>query len=280
MVIVRGSKFATVLLDLAKSLAAIERAYGAGPEWKEGAEALMEPIAIQTPPVAVDHPSELERYFASLLEGPFKETLEESGVWQPFGEIDVDTDRDGIALELEGSRLGATVVPRVRVLDVWPGRRTLRFSSAEASVDVAVDVARGEAVQVSLPKGLEPAPPLVLSLTAGGALIAGGATLIALAASQGGPRVGCLASTGAACPSALATTLGGASMLPRAVSPDAASSGFRPLPLGLGLAALGAGFAAAPTLIDDTDPFPWRSAGIALAAGVAAFVLGLALGGH
>jgi hypothetical protein len=33
-------------------------------------------------------------------------------------------------------------------------------------------------------------------------------------------------------------------------------------------------------LISETDTFPWRSSGIALAAGALAFALGFAFGGH
>jgi hypothetical protein len=281
-IIVRGNRFATVLLDLPRSLEAIEHAYAAGRDWRESAEVPIQQSAVETPPTPVDDTAKLEPYFRALLEGPFRNTLEEAGLWRPFGTVEVGSDRAGVIVELDGVRLGTTSTPSVRLVDLSPGRRTLRFVSPEGPVELAVEVSRGAVARVQLPHP-STRPGLVLPIAVGGALSLTGAVLLVLAASKGAdsmPRVACLTPHDGSCPSALATTLDGPGALPRLAPKDAGTPGLRPLPLGLALAVAGAGFASLPVLIDDTDPVPWRSGGIAVALGAVAFLLGSLLGGQ
>jgi hypothetical protein len=235
--------------------------------------------------VQVSNVAGLRTYFEKLFADEFKASFEKSGNFEPYGQIDVQTDAPGLLIDLDGKVVGQTKSGMTRIAEVPPGTRKIGFEDPSKNwnrYETQIEVKRGDVREVRPMLVRAPASGAVRQLTfwGGVGVAAIGAAITTYAAAQkmkGVYLVPCTNPNGTGCasapPSGFTTfcDLGGGGQ-----SCVNGGKGILAAPLGYSILAMGASWALGTEFFDAKEEIPWRSLLIGVAVGGAAYAISAA----
>jgi hypothetical protein len=213
----------------------------------------------------------LERIVLDVLRPP----LERLGRWEPFGTVDLEIDRDGATISIDGKTIG--VAPsRVQIIALRPGDRKLTIAhpgANPASITVAVGRGGTASARVVLESNLPAHAARHATLWSGAALAAIGGVLALAAIIFDAPTQYCVTGD---CRDTRFTSLG--TLFDPPDSPmDDVHHDVLAVPLGYSLAATGACFILGALFEGERHEVPWISIIAGVAAGGLAYGLSAAL---
>lgn len=127
----------------------------------------------------IEGAEEMKRHLRDVVTRILRPALEGAKHWEPFGSIDVTTERRNTVISLDGRTVGSIGAGRGLITGVRPGARTLQYRSTEdAALQVDVEVTRGSTTSVTLPRTLEARGPSATLVAAWSLLGVGAASLL------------------------------------------------------------------------------------------------------
>jgi hypothetical protein len=244
--------------------------------WERSTEARISEYALIGKPIERELKSEaaaqgfLEDWFNTELRRHFSD----SGNWEPFGSIEIESTIVGAGISIDGSAIGTTAAGVTRVLNVTAAKHALKFEHpGHDTYETEVAVERGKAAKVRVDL-MQRGDPISYAfrqglLWGGGAIaLAGAAAAIAAAVlADGSVKTYCATIEG------METNCGSARFTTTAYKPGRAptfmdevnSGSVLFAPLGYSIAVTGLAWSLGTLFLGDDDDFPW----IQLVAGVA-----------
>jgi hypothetical protein len=204
------------------------------------------------------------------MESELRSTFEETGHWDPFGEVEVRSELPGATIAIGGVGVGRTEGGGARIVRVPIGlQRVVIEHDERAPFEAEVEVHRGASVvvEVTAVERFDPAGAQVRSavLWSGLAVAVAGVAISIVALVPRDTTTVCVHSSTTECDGGSTWTRFGAG----GDGAGESGNGHGPpiLPLGLALTGMGAAWSLGTFLFGDEDDVPW----IQLAAGVALF---------
>lgn len=275
----RPDRLSALLLDTDAALGVFHAAPKNTATWKDDVEAQIATDAVRGEQIRKEIRDALEArlFLEQLFLKTYAGVFEESGHWQPYGSIDIESPEKDLEIVIDGTSVGTTQAGITRVAKVLPGTRGLVLRHPEfKQFDTTVVVKKGEEVLVDA----------ALSRVSGGYGIArsivfwGGVTsaiagvaVSALAFSRADSNVRTVCFGDAVCEGNRFVTSGYNPDAPLLMPDQVNDGGILMAPLGMALLGAGAGFSLGVLLTDDDSP-PWWALIAGVVAGGAVYSVG------
>jgi hypothetical protein len=290
-----SSRLTPVLLDTNGALLLIHEAVVNGkyekPADRDELEGKISQFSIKAspPPKRVLHES-IDPYLRELFLETFRPYFEQSGNWEPFGEIELQVAESGLVIEIDNNTIGQTKAGRTVIGQVRPGERTVRLTlpgylPAQSQVKVEAQKRSVLAMHVDkLPNEVAKAANKAL-LWGGVAVAVVGAAITGYALKEAlspGQRVICLHPEGSTegCGSAEFVRFGAKSKDdPPSLTVNPNGRGLPIAPLGYSLALAGTAWFMSSALFAEDDSLPIVEFVAGAATFLAAFILSIELNG-
>lgn len=279
-----ADRLSLILVDLERAEAVARERSKSEEGWEDELEAETAEAAILARPRAasVEGEDAARRYLEGLFEAELRTAFERAGRWAPYGAIELDTERAGLAIELDGATIGITRAGATRITGVRPGRRVLGLVGPDVEPwSTELSIERGALTRVEPSLARVTAPVLtrglfwtgVVAATAGIAV-----TTVALAAHDGSVELLCVGARAEGCETGRAFQTVGHSPSDAPTFGDVNPPGVLVGPLGYSLATAGVTWAVSSLLFHDPERLPWLELVVGAALGAAAYGASAALG--
>jgi hypothetical protein len=144
----KPDRVSAILLNTDEALQRYHDAYRKRPDWEDRVEDEIFERGVQAKPGSVEVSSAggLKSYFETLFGEEFRASFEKSGNYEPYGQIDVDSEAPGLVIDLDGKVIGQTRNGTTRIAEVAPGKRKLGFEDPSKGLrrfEAMVEVKRG-----------------------------------------------------------------------------------------------------------------------------------------
>jgi hypothetical protein len=283
----KADRVSAVLINTDEALQRFHEAYRNRPDWEDRVEDEIFERGAQARPdsVQVSNADGLRTYFEKLFGEELRASFEKSGNFEPYGQIDVQTDAPGLLIDLDGKVVGQTKPGQTRIAEVAPGVRKIGFEDPAKTwnrYETQIEVKRGDVLSVRPMLVRAPSSGGVRQLTfwGGVGVAAIGAAITTYAAAQKSKYVylvPCTNPGGAGCvpapPSGFASLCDLGSGGPSCVN---GSKGVVGAPLGYSILGMGAAWALGTEFLDDKEDIPWRSLLIGVAVGGVTYAISAA----
>lgn len=272
-----ADRLSAQLIDVERAHDTIERGRSSREAWVAEVEATLNDGATATERAAVGDVADAERVIAEWFEHRFARDFEASGHWDPYGEVVITTQREGLEISFDGQSVGATARGRTRIGELRAGTRTLVLVGPTIDrFEVAVNVQAGAVTEISPEvSSTGGAGPLRDAVWVSGAAMAVAGVVVsavALASHDGDVLTSCFVGTaGCEAGSGFETSGfdGGAAATLDAANPG----GVLMLPLGYSLVSAGAIWTVGALFFSEEDELPWLPVVIGAGVGVLAYTL-------
>lgn len=282
----QADRLSAVLIDTDIALEYFHSASREDPEWERDTDARINEYAVIYGPqrAQVKSPAEAQKFVRDLFSEGLGPVLEKNNHWDPYGTLELSSNSEGVAINLDGVSVGTTKKGVTRIEKVTAGMRRLTFEDpAYEPYSTEATVERNQVVRVDLDLRRKAGGATSFLRDAvfwgGGGLIVAGAGLTVWSAARRDGQVStyCFDAPGGDCrASSQFQTLG--------YSPGAASAGDDPnpnglllAPLGYSIAITGAIFMLGTYLFGDEQDVPWIPLVAGVALGAASYGLSAAL---
>jgi hypothetical protein len=272
-----GDRLSITMIDTDIALEYFHEALRDRDGWERSTEARINEYALIGKPVERELKSEqdaqsfLEDWFMTELRRHFSD----SGNWEPFGSVEIESNVVGAGVSVDGSAIGTTAAGVTRVLNVPASKHTLKFEHpGHDTYETEVLVERGKPTRIRIELE-ERGDPLSYAfrqglLWGGGALALAGAAVatVALATVDRGVKTYCptIGEMETSCSGSQFTRLGGYKPGNAPTFEDEVNSGSVLFaPLGYSIAITGLTWSLGTLFLGEDDDFPW----IQLVTGVA-----------
>ncbi len=248
-------------------------------EWRPEVEASINDGAVSTERANVRDVVDAERVITEWFERRFAGAFESTGHWEPYGEVVIVVDREGLEISVDGQPAGATAAGRTRIREVRAGTRQLALSGlAVERYTTTIEVKAGQAIELEPEISSAGSAGLLRRtvLVSGAVMAAAGlvATIAAIAQHDGGVVTHCFDGTPACASGSGFETSGFDSDAASTLSP-ANGGGVLMLPLGYSLIGAGASWSIGAMLADEEE-VPWIPMAIGTGVGILAYVISAA----
>ncbi|MBK8013977.1 MAG: PEGA domain-containing protein [Deltaproteobacteria bacterium] len=143
-----------LLLDTEKAVKLIEDADRSRPSWKDDAEVSIgdEAVLLLTPRRNVDRHDALMRLLEQIFDDNLSATLEPLGHWEPYGQVVVQSSREGLEVIVDGTSVGTLAAGATEILGLRPGSHRLNVRSPSGDqFEQTIRVRRGATTALDVP---------------------------------------------------------------------------------------------------------------------------------
>ena len=232
-------------------------------------------------PSDISSPEAANAYFAQVVENDFRKPFNDSGNWNPYGEVELQVEESGIEVKMGDRLIGTTRAGLTRIVDVPPGEYQLLLTHPSYEpFETKVVVSKGERATVTaeLTEGASGLNAVLRQSTIwGGAAVAVAGAAITLFAIADNPSVStvCLLPNGAEDCGASSQWRGFGFDDSKAPGFEDPNGGIPVAPLGYSLLGMGASWALGTIFLTDADELPWLP--LLIGAGVFGLSFGLSV---
>lgn len=271
----RPDRLSALLLDTDVALGLFHDADRSVATWRDDVEAEVATNAARGAPVRqeIRDAGATRRFLEDLFRRTYARVFQDTGHWQPYGQLDIETDVPDLEIVLDGTTVGTTQVGVTRLARVLPGTRNLILRHPSyAPFENAVSVRKGEAILVAAdPDRVTSAPIARTAVFWSGvvfAAVGAALTTYAIARADGSVRTVCFDDAVCEGNRFVSSTY---DPMASFLDPDLANSGGLPIaPLGLALLGAGGGFSVGIALTDERTS-PWWAVLAGIVAGGAIY---------
>lgn len=252
--------------------------------WEDDVEATIGEEAVLVPSIRAEvrDAQEAETFLATTFSRELQPKLEERGHWEPYGDVEIETNADAPSFRVDGDSIG-TGTRHTKLAGVRPGTHAIEVEAPGfLPAEVEVTVTKGAVAPLRVELGIAPnnTVGIVRAITLWGGVAvaaAGAAVLIYGLASGGGAETSCF--RGSDCEASRAFRTFGYDASAAGTLEPVNPPGVLVVPLGYSLAGAGATFALGTWLIGGEEDVPWIQWIAGVAVGALAYGLSVALDG-